>query len=509
MQCVECVKLLEMILMPSKPNILLIMTDQQRCDSLGCYGSDFVQTPNLDSLVRDGIRFDNCYVTNTICTPSRASIFTGKHLPEHGIYRIHDILPASEKLFPCYLKDAGYKTALFGKLHVSGRSFEKKNRNKNDGFDIYEYAMNPHDVGGTYNSYAQWLQHKHPEFFKTLEREGRNVKDIPEEAHFTTWSAERTMDFLREHKSGEQPFFGYMSVVDPHDPYGDYPSGSLNGICEDKIPLPHGTSEEDVHKLPEHIVREHEHCYLGSFHQYSTENIQEMRKGYYASVAFLDKQIGRVLNCLKELDMYDDTIIIFLSDHGDMLGDHSLLIKGGYFFDECTRVPLIIKPLCSDSCPSVVTGLVQTYDIAATILHSAGISPEAIQTAMSDSRNLLDSTFQQTCRDEVYCLYRNTGIGDERVYFSPPNHASMVRTRTHKLCLYHNVESEPQGELYDMETDPLEENNLWNDQKYAQIKATLLVKLCNWLASQEISGLGSRGGDLFPDKSQWLNLNAI
>lgn len=495
--------------MPSKPNILLIMTDQQRCDSLGCYGSDFVQTPNVDSLARDGIRFDNCYVANTICTPSRASIMTGKHLPGHGVYRLHDILPSSEKLFTCHLQDAGYKTALFGKLHVSGRSFERENRNLNDGFDIYEYAMNPHDVGGTYNSYAQWLRREHPEFFKTLEQEGRNVKNIPEDAHFTTWSAERTMDFIRKQNSVGQPFFAFMSVVDPHDPYGDYPIASLNYIREDKIPEPHGISEEDVHKLPDPIIREHEHSYLGNFHKYDMQDIKEMRKGYYASVAFLDKQIGRVLNCLKELDIYDDTIIIFLSDHGDMLGDHSLLIKGGYFFDECTRVPLIIKPPASVPYPSVVSGLVQAYDIAATILHSAGISPDVIQKAMPDSRNLLDRTFLKTCRDEVYCLYRNTGIGDERTYFSPPNHASMIRTRKYKLSLYHNAETEPKGELYDMEKDPLEENNLWNDQMFAHIKADLLIKLCNWLTAQEISGLGSRGGEMFPDKSQWLNLNAL
>ena len=132
-----------------------------------------------------------------------------------------------------------------------------------------------------------------------------------------------------------------------------------------------------------------------------------------------------------------------------------------------------------------------------------------IQKAMPDSRNLLDRTFLKTCRDEVYCLYRNTGIGDERVYFSPPNHASMIRTRKYKLCLYHNVKTEPQGELYDMEKDPAEERNLWNDQTYAQIKTTLLIKLCDWLVSQEISVLGSRGGEMFPDKSQWLNLNAL
>lgn len=492
------------------PNILLIMSDQQRCDSLGCYGADYIRTPKLDGLARDGIRYDACYTANAICTPSRASIMTGKPLQGHGVYRLHDILPQTEKLFPCYLGEEGYKTALFGKLHVSGRSFERERRNANDGFDVYEYAMNPHDLGGTYNSYAQWLRQNRPDFYKRLSREGRKVKDIPEDAHFTTWSADRTIDFIRKQNKSENPFFAYMSVVDPHDPYGDYPVGALKLIKEDGLPTPHSTSEKTVHRLPEPVVREHEHCYLGSFHQYSAEELQTMRRGYYASVAFLDRQIGRVLECLKELNAYDNTVIIFLSDHGDMLGDHGLLTKGAYFFDECTRVPLIIKPAHTNRMNGVVKGLVQTYDIAATILRAAGVDRNRVHEIMPDSFDLLEPDFMKNGRQTVHCMYRNTGIGDQKVYFSPPIHATMIRDRSYKLNLYHGTEaSELQGELYCMETDPREQENLWDNREYADVKCRLLVKLCNWLAEQEITGLGSRGGEMFPDKSQWLSLNAL
>ena len=102
----------------TQPNILLLMTDQQRYDSLGCYGAHWVQTPNLDRLAEEGVLFENCYVNNTICTPSRASLLTGKHLPGHGVYKLHDILPKDEILFTKRLQQAGYRTALFGKLHV-------------------------------------------------------------------------------------------------------------------------------------------------------------------------------------------------------------------------------------------------------------------------------------------------------------------------------------------------------------------------------------------------------
>ena len=105
-----------------QPNILFIMTDQQRYDSLGCYGADWVQTPNLDRLAREGVLFENCYANNPLCTPSRASMFTGKSIPGHGVYKVHDLLPDDEVPFTKRLQEVGYNTALFGKYHLSGQS---------------------------------------------------------------------------------------------------------------------------------------------------------------------------------------------------------------------------------------------------------------------------------------------------------------------------------------------------------------------------------------------------
>ena len=124
----------------SKPNILLIMTDQQRVDSLGCYNCDAVKSPNLDRLADEGVLFENCVVSNTICTPSRASIWTGKDLPGHGVMRLYDNLHEDEVLFPVHLQKHGYRTALFGKLHVSSMIAESTGRHPNDGFDVYEWT---------------------------------------------------------------------------------------------------------------------------------------------------------------------------------------------------------------------------------------------------------------------------------------------------------------------------------------------------------------------------------
>ena len=122
--------------MAKQNNILLILTDQQRWDSLGCYGTPGVHTPNLDRLASEGIIFDRCYANATICTPSRACLWTGKHIPGHGVHALHDCLPNNEILFPKRLQQIGYRTALIGKLHVSGHYHENDGRHPNDGFDM-------------------------------------------------------------------------------------------------------------------------------------------------------------------------------------------------------------------------------------------------------------------------------------------------------------------------------------------------------------------------------------
>ena len=141
-------------------NILLILTDQQRWDSLGCYGTAGVHTPNLDALAAAGMRYDRCYNNATLCTPSRATLWTGKHMPGHGVHALHDCLPEDEELFPKRLQEAGYETALFGKLHVSGHTREAERRHPNDGFDVYEWAPDPSGPWGFDNAYLQWLEQR-------------------------------------------------------------------------------------------------------------------------------------------------------------------------------------------------------------------------------------------------------------------------------------------------------------------------------------------------------------
>ena len=481
-----------------RPNILLIMTDQQRSDSLGCYGFKGIETPNLDRLAQEGVLFENCYVNNPLCTPSRASIFTGKHLPGHGVYRLNDILPEDETMFTKRLADSGYQTALVGKLHISAAVYELSNRNKNDGFDTYDWCHEPAlFVDGKYNSYGKWLKENRPDFYEQLRAHGRNVKNVPAECHATRWTAQRTAELIKN-RDRDKPFCYVMSIFDPHNPYTDYPAEMEQRLITEHIGKPEFVPGE-AHEKPEGVVREHENCYMGSFHDYTPEDIQKMREGYYASIAFIDDEIGRVLGVLEEEGLKDDTIVVFVSDHGDMLGDHEMLAKGAFFYEACTKVPLIIR------CPNVIdagekaSAIVQPHDLACTLLKAAGISDEMLKTEMPDSMDLIEAVKSPESfeRNHALCIYRGSGISSTMVYFDPPVNATMLRTGRYKINAYHDFaggRSLTQGELYDIAADPGEKNNLWNDPSCAELKADLLFKMMDLLVQLDDRQNSSRGG---------------
>jgi len=486
--------------MSQRPNILLLMTDQQRYDSLGCYGCPCARTPNLDRLAAEGALFEQDYVNNPLCTPSRASMFTGKHLPGHGVYRLYDNLPESEVLFTKHLQALDYTTALFGKLHVSSRDYEHYQRHPHDGFDIFELCMEPCLLmDAPYQAYSQWLETNHPEFRTRMMKEGRNVLHHPQEKHMTHWAAERTIDFLKHHDR-TKPFFAMMSIFDPHNPYEDYPQEMAERIDPARIPDP-VVRQDNFEGLPPAILREHHGCGLGDFDRFTRQDLDKIRFGYHASIAFADQEFGRVLAVLEAQGLADNTLVVFTSDHGDMLGDHGLLVKGAFFYDANTRVPLILRWPERFSGGRRSPALVQNHDLAATILAAAGMDREAVSSVMPDARDLtpLAAGEASEVHEEVVCCYRNSGLSGEPTrtpYWDPPIHATMLRAGRYKLNLWHARE-EPAGELYDMENDPGEQQNLWADPAHTAARLELTERLLQWLAAQEIRS-GSRGGETRP-----------
>ena len=497
----------------TRPNILLILTDQQRWDSLGCYGADWVETPNLDRLGADGVVFDNCYVNNPVCTPSRSCMWTGKELPGHGVYKLFDNLPHDEIHFPQRLRDAGYHTALYGKLHTSGRLFEAYNRHPNDGFDEYEWGLEASiHLDSRYNGYSRWLQENHPGFYAELSEKGRALLHHPQEVHFTHWAAERTIDYIHrsvaETGRSAQPFFCCMSVFDPHNPYEDYPIEMLRHVDRDRIPPALSDPRRD---RPSAIERERHKSYLGDFETFSDEDIETMRLGYFASIALIDIEVGRVLAALEDAGIADDTLVIFASDHGDMIGDHDLVVKGAYFYDACSRVPFLMRWPSRIPGGKRIDALVQPHDITATVLNAAGVLDPSVQHEMPTSTDLLPLAHGETDAVHEYavCAYRNSGISDDKRPWKPPIYATMIHDGRYKLSLYHDVDrSTPggrEGELYDLETDPDELNDLFRDPDAAAVRLRLTDALVEWMFTHELRELGSRGGGRLPGPGDQLD----
>ena len=495
--------------MTERPNILLLMSDQQRWDTLGCYGCDAIPTPALDGLAADGVVFERCYVNVPMCTPSRACMLTGRLPAGHGVYRIHDTLPADQVLLPEHLAGIGYETALVGKLHVSGRGVECAERHPHDGFERYEWSIDPQvHLDSPFNAHVAWLRERHPEFLRRLQAGSQDHH--PAAAHFSTWAAERAIAFLNE-RDAARPFFLNVSLFDPHSPYFDYPPEA--GALVDRSRMAPVRPLTAAHRpVPGGVARERElfHAGQGRSRVPAQRDLTALRHGYLASIAFLDRQVGRIFAELERRDLMRDTLVLFVSDHGDMIGDLELIAKGAFFYDPCTRVPLILRLPGAERAGTRVRDLVQPHDLAATLLRAAGMPAAEVAALMPRSQDLAAlvraAGDPPPARDHAITLYRNSGMGyrsselGPAQYWDPPIYASMFHDGRYKLTLYQDpaAQSDPEGELYDMEQDPDETSNLWGDPRHAGRRDHLIHRLSAALVASEVEHAAGRGGTSWP-----------
>ena len=495
--------------MRERPNILLLMSDQQRWDTLGCYGCRAIPTPALDGLAADGVVFERCYVNVPMCTPSRACMLTGRLPAGHGVYRIHDTLPADQVLLPAHLAGLGYETALVGKLHASGRGVECVERHPHDGFERYEWSIDPQaHLDSPFNAHVAWLRERDPEFLRRLLAGPQDHH--PAAAHFSTWAAERAIAFLNE-RDADRPFFLNVSLFDPHGPYFDYPPEAGELVDQSRM-APVRPLTAAHRPVPGGVARERElfHAGQGRSRVPAQRDLAAIRHGYLASIAFLDRQVGRIFAELERLDLMRDTLVLFVSDHGDMIGDLELIAKGAFFYDPCTRVPMILRLPHGDRAGTRVRELVQPHDLAATLLRAAGMPADEVAPLMPQSQDLAALARADGAgagaRDHAITLYRNSGMGyrssemGPAQYWDPPIYASMFHDGRYKLTLYQDpaAQSDPEGELYDMEQDPEETSNLWNDPRHAARRGHLIHRLSAALVASEVEHAAGRGGTSWP-----------
>ncbi len=483
-----------------RPNILFLCTDQQRGDSLRCTGATWAVTPNLDKLAQEGALFRNCYVQNPVCSPSRASLFTGKYVANHGLYANGVPLPANQHMFTRTLADAGYDCGMIGKQHLYPCDTWHTEPRRDDGYRVFEWAHGPNHRA-LENDYHRWMRKTQPEIYAQIfpdkganenteygnrAKAGTPIDRVPKEAHYSHWVAQRAIDFIKHPRHNDQPFFLAANFFDPHHPFGA-PQEFRDMIDADAIPAPTTRPNELQNKPPEHEAYSKK-SYSGTapgFQDYTEAEIREIRAQYWAMIALIDDQIGHILVALEQAGLADDTLVVFSSDHGEMLGNHQQLLKGPQLYDDLTRVPLIIRWPEKVQPATEVEELVQWIDLSATFLDSAGCAPgRGVQ-----GQSLLGLAEAQTAsanhhwRKWALSEYRYSGFATDPLIMT-----TMIRHENWKLIVWHGAPAtsgERDGELYNLDTDPDELYNLFHDPEHASMRLKLKGVLLEAMAEAE------------------------
>jgi arylsulfatase len=447
------------------PNILWICTDQQRWDTIHSLGNPHIRTPNIDRLVAEGVAYTHAFCQSPICTPSRASFLTGRYASTvHACMNGNEHWDEAAPLVTKLLKDAGYDCGLAGKLHLAGAAYRIEPRPKDDGYRVFHWSHDPNDRWPTGHAYADWIRSQGYDLGELHKR----PDGIPAELHQTTWCADRAIDFMREQREPGVPWLMSVNIFDPHNPFNP-PKEYLDRYDPEAMPGPHfresdlaaqaklaGVDFQNPARRPEEF------------------NAKWYQAAYYAMIELIDDNVGRMLAALEETGQRENTIVIFMSDHGETLGDHGLLLKGNRFYEGLVRVPLIISWPGHFLAGEVSDALVELTDIAPTLLDIAGLPvPEEMV-----GRSLLPMltgqadlhTHRDFVRSEHYRALNPQGPGRDEGSFRY-HFGTMYRTRTHKLCVYHGLDH---GELFDLEADPHEFDNLWEDPAHAETRFRLL-----------------------------------
>lgn len=442
------------------PNILWITTDQQRWDTIHSLGNPHVNTPNIDRLVREGVSFTRTYVQSPVCTPSRASFLTGKYTSHlRSSKNGQAYWSEASPLISTVLDDAGYDAGLAGKFHLSTAMANlPERRPENDGYRMFWFSHSPYQ-GGSSNDYIRW----HLERGVDIIALKNDLGHVPSEYHEATWNTDRAIDFIREDRGGSFPWLFSLNIYDPHNPF-DAPAEYLERYNIDDLPLPRFSPDDIRQKSVFNDV-----MFQSVPQVYSDQEARLHLAEYLAQIDHIDVHIGRLLEVLEETGQLDNTLIIFTSDHGDMVGDHGMRLKGCRFYEGLVRVPLIFwypgvieQNLQSDA-------LVELVDIFPTLMELTGLPVPGNLHGKSLLPILKGEADPSHHKDFVRSEFYDTiETGPGHLY----NFGTMIRTERYKLSIYHG---HPEGgELFDLEKDPNEFNNLWHSKKHRDIRYELI-----------------------------------
>jgi len=447
--------------MPSKPNVVIIMSDMHRADSLSCYGNAVVKTPHLDALADEGVRFENAFAQGASCIPSRASIWTGRYVCAHRQKNHETELPGDEVTLAMMLGDAGYRCEVAGKTH----------------FLPHERLLGFHDrvlvddkANVAYGAYAEHLKEAglFDDYCEHVRRsmESFGAEPFPfEAAHWAeNFIARKACERLA---TVERPFLYCVSFVSPHFPY-DPPTPFDTMYDHAPVePMPSAPDEIETKPFFHRSFVEHFAGLGHDFRLMSDDLKRRIIRLYYGMVSAVDACVGQVIETLKARDDSDNTIVIYLTDHGTNLTDHGIVWINDVLWDTQVHIPMILRYPPAIRRGKVSDDMVMTVDLVPTILELAGIDiPERVQ-----GESLVELVNGRASRWRDFAFAECEG---HPPYGVPPITVRMFRTREWKLIDY---EGETCGELYNLASDPAELVNLYDRDEYAEVREGLAERL--------------------------------
>jgi arylsulfatase A-like enzyme len=482
-----------------RPNVLLITSDQQHWSALGVLNPK-IKTPNLDRLAREGTRFDRAYCPSPVCSPSRSSIITGQYPSTHGCWTIgvklaEDIPTVGERF-----QEQGYDTSLIGKAHfqplastpeqtsiecqptLRDLDFWRDFSGPWYGFEHIEVARMHADEAHAGQHYGIWMEEEGlanwRDYFQEYPPDPDAPKrehawNLPEEYHYTTWTAERTIANVERAVAEGKPFFSWASFHDPHPPYlvpapwasmydpDDMEPGTLTPGELDSMPRHFGLTQEE---RPDYSAWHESGFGNHGFHSHLVDNAQ-LRKDmaiYYGMVSFMDHQIGRILDALDRLGIADNTIVVFSTDHGHFLGQHGLFYKGAFHYEDLIRLPFIVRAPGKVPAGAESTALQSLVDLAPTFLDAIGAPVPGVMQGVSQW-----DVWQGKAESA-----REWAMVENRHQPTKLSLRTLVTDR-YKLTVYRGSQD---GELFDLLDDPQELQNRWSDPEYAGVRAALMLR---------------------------------
>jgi arylsulfatase A-like enzyme len=438
----------------ARPNVLWLMADQYRGDMLGCLGHPAVKTPNLDGLAADGVALSRAYCTSPVCMPSRASMMTGRYLGQHGVYENGYALDADEVCFTELLRQAGYRTANIGKTHCgrgTGRLFEW-NANSPDAFG----ATKPSDVPFDPAIYPECV-FVADQVCDDSDRVLYGIYPGPQQTSKSYRLSTQAERFLYQHDE-PRPFFLRVSYDDPHPPVVPPPEFAAQYTPDDVPDELLAAMRSGMATKCSTVQRRWRHRRED---QISDAHHRMHAARYMALCTHLDAQVGRVLDALARYGFADNTMVVFNSDHGHMIGEHGCSHKHVYLYEGVSRMAAIVRWPGMLPSGGVNDALVSGVDLPATFLDALGVPvPERME-----GRSLLP-----LLRGEAASLH------DELVVQWDDFGFALVGERW-KCIVY---DSGTDGELYDLENDPMETHNLWAEPAQQARVTAMRARIAAW-----------------------------